>query len=73
MAPNHERHDVITRALRENYANITQQVTMLPPSTGLSRETNDNFQELCNTFADGILSRNPRELMDPQPGAALLL
>ena len=35
---------------------------MLPPSTGLSRETNDNFQELCNTFADGILSRNPREL-----------
>ena len=66
MAPNHERHDVITRALRENYANITQQVTMLPPSTGLSRETNDNFQELCNTFADGILSRNPRELMDPQ-------
>ena len=35
---------------------------MLPPSTGLSRETNDNFQELCNTFSDGILSRNPREL-----------
>ena len=35
---------------------------MLPPSTALSRETNDNFQELCNTFADGILSRNPREL-----------
>ena len=35
---------------------------MLPPSTGLSRETNDNFQELCNTFSDGILSRNPREV-----------
>ena len=35
---------------------------MLPPSTGLSRETNDNFQELCNKFADGILSRNPREV-----------
>ena len=62
LAPNHERHDVISRALRENYASITQQVTMLPPSTGLSRETNDNFQELCNTFSDGILSRNPREL-----------
>ena len=35
---------------------------MLPLYTGLSLETNDNFQELCNKFSDGILSRNPREV-----------
>ena len=27
MAPNHERHDVITRALRENYASISRKFT----------------------------------------------
>ena len=26
------------------------------------RETDENFQELCNKFSDGILSHNPREV-----------